>query len=69
MHGGLAEVIDELPRPWREVLIDRDVLDRDATEIGERRGPTPAQQRAMLNRARARVRERLAQRFARGRGG
>ena len=69
MHGGLAEVIDELPRPWREVLIDRDVLDRDATEIGERRGLTPAQQRAMLNRARARVRERLAQRFARGRGG
>jgi RNA polymerase sigma-70 factor (ECF subfamily) len=69
VHGGLAEVIDELPRPWREVLIDRDVLDRDATEIGERRGLTPAQQRAMLNRARARVRERLAQRFARRRGG
>jgi RNA polymerase sigma-70 factor, ECF subfamily len=65
----LVEAIDELPRPWREVLIDRDVLDRDATEIGERRGLTPAQQRAMLNRARAKVRERLAQRFARGGGG
>jgi RNA polymerase sigma-70 factor, ECF subfamily len=61
----LAEAIDELPRPWRGVLIDRDVLDRGATEIGEQRGLTPQQERAMLNRARARVRERLAQRLAR----
>ena len=62
----LTAAIDELPQPWRDVLIDRDVLDRSATEIGDQRGLTPAQQRAMLNRARARVRERLAQRFARG---
>ena len=65
----LVEAIDELPRPWRDVLIGRDVLDRSAGEIGEQRGLTPAQQRAMLNRARAKVRERLAQRFARGGGG
>jgi RNA polymerase sigma-70 factor (ECF subfamily) len=62
----LTEAIDELPRPWRDVLIARDVLDRSATEIGDQRGLTPGQQRAMLNRARARVRERLAQRFAGG---
>jgi RNA polymerase sigma-70 factor (ECF subfamily) len=65
----LTDAIDELPRPWRDVLIDRDVLDRGAREIGEQRGLTPAQQRAMLNRARAKVRERLAQRLARGRDG
>jgi RNA polymerase sigma-70 factor, ECF subfamily len=62
----MTEAIDELPRPWRDALIGRDVLGQDATEVGDQRGVTPAQQRAMLNRARARVRERLAQRFARG---
>jgi RNA polymerase sigma-70 factor (ECF subfamily) len=66
VRENLTAALDELPQPWRDVLIGRDVLDRSAGEIGEQRGLTPAEQRAMLNRARARVRERLAQTFARG---
>jgi len=60
----LAIAIDELPRPWRAVLIARDVTGRTVVETSEQQGVTLAQQRAMLNRARARLRERLAERFA-----
>jgi RNA polymerase sigma-70 factor (ECF subfamily) len=56
----LASGIDELPRRWREVVIARDVDGRPAAEVSEQQGVTPAQQRAMLNRARAMLRERLA---------
>jgi DNA-directed RNA polymerase specialized sigma24 family protein len=56
----LASAIDELPRRWREVVIARDVHGRRAAEVSEQQGVTPAQQRAMLNRARAMLRERLA---------
>jgi RNA polymerase sigma-70 factor (ECF subfamily) len=65
-RDALAAAIDDLPRPWREVLLARDAHDRDPVEIAEQQERTPAQQRAILNRARARVRERLAERFARG---
>ena len=60
----LADAIEELPRPWRDVVVARDVEGRTPGETSERQGVTPAQQRAMLNRARARLRERLAERFA-----
>ena len=56
----LAAAVEELPATWREVIIARDALGHDAVEVGERLGLTPRQQRAILNRARARVRERLA---------
>ena len=59
----LANAIEELPSPWREVVIARDVRGRTAREVHERQGVTLAQQRAMLNRARAGLRERLAERF------
>ena len=61
----LATAMDELPRPWRDVVIARDVQGRTPDEVSERQGVTFAQQRAMLNRARAALRERLAERFAR----
>jgi RNA polymerase sigma-70 factor, ECF subfamily len=60
----LADAIEELPRPWRDVVIARDVEGRTAGVTSERQGVTPAQQRAMLNRARALLRERLAARIA-----
>jgi DNA-directed RNA polymerase specialized sigma24 family protein len=41
------------------------VLGRDAAEVGERLGLTPRQQRAILNRARAVLRERLDRRLGR----
>ncbi len=56
----LAAAIVELPATWRAVVIARDGLGRDAVEVSERLGLTPRQQRAILNRARARLRERLA---------
>lgn len=59
----LASGIDELPRRWRSVVIARDVHGRRAAEVSEQQGVTLAQQRAMLNRARATLRERLARRF------
>jgi RNA polymerase sigma-70 factor, ECF subfamily len=59
----LASGIDELPRRWRDVVIARDVHGRRAAEVSEQQGVTPAQQRAMLNRARAMLRERLARGF------
>jgi RNA polymerase sigma-70 factor (ECF subfamily) len=64
-RDALAAAVEDLPRPWREVLIARDALDREPVEIAEQQGRTPAQQRAILNRARARVRERLADHLAR----
>jgi RNA polymerase sigma-70 factor (ECF subfamily) len=60
----LAAAVDELPRPWRDVVVARDVEGRTAGETSERQGVTLAQQRAILNRARARLRARLAERFA-----
>jgi DNA-directed RNA polymerase specialized sigma24 family protein len=61
----LASAIDELPRPWRDVVIARDVLELSALEVSEQQGLSPDQQRAILNRARAKLREHLAQHFAR----
>lgn len=63
-RDALAGAIDELPRPWRDVVIARDVQGQTADEVSERQEVTVAQQRAMLNRARARLRERLAKRVA-----
>jgi DNA-directed RNA polymerase specialized sigma24 family protein len=59
----LASGIDALPRRWRAVVVARDVDGRPAAEVSEQHGVTPAQQRAMLNRARAMLRERLAREF------
>jgi len=59
----LAAAIEELPATWREVIIARDALGRDAVEVSAQLGLSPRQQRAILNRARARLRERLAGRL------
>ena len=57
----LHDAMDELPGPWREVVRQRDVLRRGTAEVSTARGITAEQERAMLNRARAFLRERLAQ--------
>jgi RNA polymerase sigma-70 factor, ECF subfamily len=59
----LAAAIEELPATWREVVVDRDALGHDAGEVSERLELTLQQQRAILNRARAALRERLAHRL------
>jgi RNA polymerase sigma-70 factor, ECF subfamily len=63
VRGALAAAIKELPATWREVVIARDGLGREAGEVSERLGLTLRQQRAILNRARASLRERLARRL------
>ncbi|HEU5266156.1 MAG TPA: sigma factor-like helix-turn-helix DNA-binding protein [Jatrophihabitans sp.] len=63
LRDTLAAALDELPATWREVIIARDGLGRDAREISDRLGLTARQQRTILNRARARLRERLAGRL------
>lgn len=67
VHGALVAAVEELPATWRAVVIARDVLGRDAAEVGERLGLTARQQRAILNRARAIVRARLDRRLVRDR--
>jgi RNA polymerase sigma-70 factor (ECF subfamily) len=63
VQDALSAAMAELPATWREVIIARDVLDRGAVEVSERLDLTLQQQRAVLNRARAMVRERLARRL------
>jgi RNA polymerase sigma-70 factor (ECF subfamily) len=63
LHAALADAVDELPATWREVVIARDALGRDAADITARLGLTHRQQRAILMRARAQLLERIAQRL------
>ena len=62
----LADAVAELPATWRDVLIGTDVQHRDPAEVAADRGLRPEQERAIRNRARAFLRERLARRVARG---
>jgi RNA polymerase sigma-70 factor, ECF subfamily len=64
LQGMLVAAVDELPATWRDVVVARDVLGHDAAEVGQRLDLTPRQQRAILHRARARLRERLGRRLA-----
>lgn len=59
----LASALDELPPRWRDVVVARDVHGHGATEVSEQLRVAPAQQRAILNRARAMLRERLTRAF------
>jgi RNA polymerase sigma-70 factor (ECF subfamily) len=65
LQSALADALDELPATWREVVIARDGLGRDAADVGARLGLTSRQQRAILSRARAMLREGLARRLGR----
>lgn len=56
----LLAALDELPATWRAVLRQRDVAGRDAESVADDLGMSVEQQRKILNRARAAVRDRLA---------
>lgn len=60
----LRDALEELPETWQEVVVRRDVEDRDPAQVSADLGITPEQQRAILNRARAILRERLARLMA-----
>jgi RNA polymerase sigma-70 factor (ECF subfamily) len=66
IHTVLAEILDELPARQRAVISLRDVEDHSAREVCDLLDLTPANQRVLLHRARAAVRERLAGYLARG---
>jgi RNA polymerase sigma-70 factor, ECF subfamily len=61
VRRGLAEAMAELPASWRDVVRRRDVAGRDAAEVARELGITVEQEQAMLNRARAFLRTRLAE--------
>jgi RNA polymerase sigma-70 factor (ECF subfamily) len=63
----LLAAIEDLPETWRRVILARGSLGRAAPDVNEQSELTAEQERAVLNRARAIVRERLAQHLARRR--
>jgi DNA-directed RNA polymerase specialized sigma24 family protein len=72
-EGGDQRVVDELvagiadlPTTWRDVVVARDVLGRDPAEVARDFGMSPREQRAILNRVRADLRERVARRLSPG---
>jgi RNA polymerase sigma-70 factor (ECF subfamily) len=62
----LDDALADLPPTWRHVVTATDVRHGDPTEVAAGRGLRPAQERAIRNRARAVLRERLARHLARG---
>jgi RNA polymerase sigma-70 factor, ECF subfamily len=66
-QAALLAALDELPDAWREVILARDALNLDPVNVGRQLELTPEQERAILNRARATVRDRLARHLGPGR--
>jgi DNA-directed RNA polymerase specialized sigma24 family protein len=65
--GCLADALADLPSTWRAVVTGTDVQHRDPAEVAGDLGLDRGQERAIRNRARAFLRERLADRFRGGR--
>lgn len=61
LRGRLAEVVDSLPEQQRTVILLRDVAGLDGPEVAEALGVSEGNQRVILHRARARVRDGLAE--------
>lgn len=64
-RAALNAALDQLPDTWREVILARDGLGREPADVSRQLELTPAQERAILNHARASIREHLAQRLDR----
>ena len=58
-HAALRAALDELPDAWREVLLRHDVVGDDDDRVATALGLTVEQERDVLARARAAVRDRL----------
>jgi len=65
----VAAGVAELPATWRDVVVARDALGQDPAEVARALGLSPRQQHAILNRARASLRARVARRFGPGERG
>ena len=66
VQRALAAALAGLPATWRAVITARDAHRRDPAEVSERFGLTRAEQQAILHRARAAVRDRLARSLSPG---
>jgi RNA polymerase sigma-70 factor (ECF subfamily) len=64
LEAALDQAIAALPRPYREVLLLRDVEGLSAAEVGEVTGLSVPAVKTRLHRARERVRARLSPLFA-----
>jgi RNA polymerase sigma-70 factor (ECF subfamily) len=64
VHAELRDAIADLPDAWRDVIQQRDVQGWSAADVSRQLSIADTQQRHMLNRARARLRHRLADRLA-----
>jgi RNA polymerase sigma-70 factor (ECF subfamily) len=60
----VAAVVDTLPEQQRRVILLRDVAGLDGPEVADALGISEGNQRVVLHRARARVREELARYLA-----
>ncbi len=61
LRGRFAEVIDSLPERQRTVILMRDVAGLDGPEVAEALGISEGNQRIILHRARAKVRDQLTE--------
>jgi RNA polymerase sigma-70 factor (ECF subfamily) len=61
LRGRIGEVIDTLPDKQRTVILMRDVAGLDGPEVAETLGISEGNQRIILHRARARVRDALTE--------
>jgi RNA polymerase sigma-70 factor (ECF subfamily) len=63
----LAAALDELPPTWRSIVAARDQRGETASEVAAQYKVSEAEQRAILNKARASLRRALAEHFGEGR--
>ena len=64
----LHRALDRLPPTWRAVVDRHDIAGRSDTDIAGELGVTHEQERSILTRARAALRDQLAERLNRGGG-
>jgi DNA-directed RNA polymerase specialized sigma24 family protein len=62
----LRRALDRLPATWRAVLDHHDIAGRSDTDIAGELGITHQQERNILTRARAALRDQLAELLSRG---
>lgn len=65
--GVLAAALDELPPTWRSIVAARDERGETAGEVAAKYKVSEAEQRAILNKARASIWNRLDEHFDEGR--
>lgn len=66
VEASLRDAVRDLPDTWREVVVDRDVRRQPPETVAARHGLTREQERDIVNRARARLRQHILRTVRRG---